>query len=629
MPYPSITEYITAIRNAEDNFDKLTNLSPVLDSRGDPSRSVGGFAVVFKLKDKDTGKLFAIKCFHEVQSNLTEAYAKISEFLNRYNSPYILNVEYLDKELYVNSSITKEEEFPVLKMEWIEGDTMESFIHSNSRDCDAIKALHEKFCELALWLRSKPFAHGDIKPDNIMIRPDGTLTLIDYDGMYVPAMKGEKSPTVGTSGFSHPHRTAEDFDENIDDFALAVISISLLAISQEPNFYEKLGGKDRLLFSYEDYLDFSNSNVYQQLSSLGGLFPRLLSLLDQCIADKSPKSRHLYDQIFDLQTKAPEITSFICVNGDTLYKGDDAELTWKVDNATIIYINGKNVTDFKSYKFKADKIKEFEIKVTNGLKESTKTISVAILETPSIKFRASSTRLRKNKEKDVRFTWTVKNCLSTSLQVGDVVSEVPTEGAKIIEFEKTTNVKLLVTGLDGKRLFSKNQRINVFTESNIDFSADKYYSLPNVPILLSWNVNHAKEIELIDIGKVDSSGSIVVSPTDTTIYKLKVTDAFGTKEHALKIQMLPLPHVKSLNIPTPEFNNSFDINLTIPTPELNTKFPNVEVLGVELKAPFVPSLSELELDTKLTKRIEKQVNLWADIKSLYSYYRNKIISHER
>ena len=60
--------------------------------------------------------------------------------------------------------------------------------------------------------------------------------------------------------------------------------------------------------------------------------------------------------------------------------------------------------------------------------------------------------------------------------------------------------------------------------------------------------------------------------------------------------MLPLPHVKSLNIPTPEFNHSFDINLTIPTPELNTKFPNVEVLGVELKAPFVPSLSELELD---------------------------------
>ena len=64
MTYPSITEYISAIRNAEDNFDKLHNLSPVLDSHGDPARSAGGFAVVFKLKDKDTGRLYAIKCFY-------------------------------------------------------------------------------------------------------------------------------------------------------------------------------------------------------------------------------------------------------------------------------------------------------------------------------------------------------------------------------------------------------------------------------------------------------------------------------------------------------------------------------------------------------------------------------------
>ena len=93
--------------------------------------------------------------------------------------------------------------------------------------------------------------------------------------------------------------------------------------------------------------------------------------------------------------------------------------------------------------------------------------------------------------------------------------------------------------------------------------------------------------------------------------------------------MLPLPHVKTLNIPIPDFNTSLDINLNIPTPELNTRFPDMEVMGVELKAPFVPSLTDLGLDAKLTKRIEKQVNLWADIKSIYTYYRNKILSHER
>ena len=94
---------------------------------------------------------------------------------------------------------------------------------------------------MAGWLRAQSFAHGDIKPDNIMVRPDGTLTLVDYDGMYVAAMKGRKSPTIGTKDFAHPLRTVDDFDETIDDFALAVIALSLKAISLDPSLYTTYG----------------------------------------------------------------------------------------------------------------------------------------------------------------------------------------------------------------------------------------------------------------------------------------------------------------------------------------------------------------------------------------------------
>ena len=627
MTFPSITEYISAIRNAEDNFDKLHNLSPVLDSHGDPARSAGGFAVVFKLKDKDTGRLYAIKCFYEVQQNLKEAYGKISETLNKYNSPYILSVEYLDKEIYVNSSATDEKEFPVLKMEWLEGETMESFIHSNYRDSDAIRKLHDKFCKLALWLRSKPFAHGDIKPDNIMIRPEGTLTLIDYDGMYVPSMSGQKSPTLGTSGFSHPLRNAEDFDEHIDDFALAVLSISLLAMSEDTRLYENLCGKDRLLFSREDYFDFENSNAYNQIKQLGGLFPSLLNLLAKCISDRNKNSIALYDQIFDLQTKAPEILSFECVNGYQIYKGDDIELTWNVDNATFITINGKNVTDFKKFKFKADKICEFELKVSNGLKESKKSIVLDVIDTPVIKFKASSTKLRKGKDKNVRFTWSTKNAYSTSLQIGNSSITVPNEGERIVEFDKETEVKLLVTGLDQKRIFSKLQRINIFTESNVEFSSDKQYSMPGVPIRLTWDVSHAKKVHLMGFGDVKPQDSIVVEPTSTTIYKLKVDDAFGQKEYSIKIQMLPLPQIK-INVPTPNLSVTTDVDLKIPPPTYAPTFPNVNIMGVEMKAPFVPSLEEAGLNVKLSNRLIKQINLWADIKSIYYYYRKKILNYD-
>lgn len=198
-----------------------------------------------------------------------------------------------------------------------------------------------------------------------------------------------------------------------------------------------------------------------------------------------------------------------------------------------------------------------------------------------------------------------------------------------VDISQSTEIKIVAVGLDSKKNFTKKIRINVLTESNVVFTADKYYSLPSVPILLKWNITHAKDVELVGNGKVDKVGEIVVTPQETTIYVLKVTDAFGTSEHPLKIQMLPIPHVKTLNIPTPGLDNSLDIKVSISTPELNEKIPNVEIMGVKLKAPLVPSLTELQLDTKLTKSIEKQVDLWAEFKSLYSYFRNKILSNER
>ena len=267
MQYPLISEYLAAIREADDNLDKLSHLVPVLDKYGEPYRSSGAFAVVFKMKDEQTGKCYALKCFTEEQEGRAEAYRQIAEELEFVDSPYITSVKYLEKELFVDSNC-EDEEFPVLLMDWIEGETMETYIAANYTDTHAMSMLCYRFCKMAAWLRSQSFAHGDIKPDNIMVRPDGTLTLVDYDGMFVPAMKGQKSPTIGTKDFSHPLRTIDDFDETIDDFALASIALSLKAISLNPSLLQTYGASDRLLFSAADYLDLSKSNTFTALQGL-------------------------------------------------------------------------------------------------------------------------------------------------------------------------------------------------------------------------------------------------------------------------------------------------------------------------------------------------------------------------
>ena len=269
MQYPLISEYVRAIQDASNNLDELAHLVPVQDDHGEPYRSSGAFAVVFKMKDEQTGKCYALKCFTEEQEGRAEAYRQIADELEFVDSSYITSVKYLDKEIFVDSSC-EEDEFPVLLMDWIDGETMENYIAENYQYNYAMAMLCYRFCKMAAWLRSQPFAHGDIKPDNIMVRPDGNLTLVDYDGMFVPAMKGQKSPTIGTKDFSHPLRTVDDFDKTIDDFALASIALSLKAVSLKPSLLDEYGAADRLLFSAEDYRDLSKSKVVVSLSELLG-----------------------------------------------------------------------------------------------------------------------------------------------------------------------------------------------------------------------------------------------------------------------------------------------------------------------------------------------------------------------
>ena len=267
MQYPLISEYVKAIQDAGDNLEQLAHLTPVLDDHGEPYRSSGAFAVVFKMQDKRTGKYYALKCFTEEQQGRAEAYRQIADELDLLDSPYITSVKYMEKELFVDSQC-EEDEFPVLLMDWVDGETMEAYIAANYRNQSAMLMLSYRFGKMAAWLRTQSFSHGDIKPDNIIVRPDGSLTLVDYDGMFVPSMKGSQSPTIGTRDFSHPLRTVDDFDETIDDFSLASIALSLKAISMNSTLLDTYGASDRLLFSENDYRTPSKSKVISALQGL-------------------------------------------------------------------------------------------------------------------------------------------------------------------------------------------------------------------------------------------------------------------------------------------------------------------------------------------------------------------------
>ena len=280
MNYPLISEYIEAIRAAEDNFATINNLHPVLDEEGNPVMTSGNFAVVFKMRDEKSGKYYAVKCFLKDQPNRAENYRMIAEELEFVSSSFLTKFQYLYNELFVDSANADGDEFPVLLMDWVDGVNLDQYIRQHIDDTYKLHLLAYQFSLLALWLMPQPFAHGDLKPDNIMVREDGTLVLIDYDGMFVPAMKGQKAREMGSPDFRHPARTEDTFNEHIDDFSLASILLSLRAIAEEPSLLEKYGAADRLLFSEKDYRDIHSCQLlkdifpseFAEVNTLVGLF---------------------------------------------------------------------------------------------------------------------------------------------------------------------------------------------------------------------------------------------------------------------------------------------------------------------------------------------------------------------
>ena len=261
MQYPLISEYIESVKDAE-NFATLTNLRPVLDDNGNPVMSSGNFAVVFKMTDGE--KNYAVKCFLKEQEGREGAYTQICDYLSCVPSPYLVRTEYLVDELFVDTNQSDEDEFPVLVMDWVEGVSLDRYVKSVCGDEAMRTAIADEFRGLTFWLLSQEFAHGDLKPDNIIVTESGHLVLVDYDGMFVPSMRGQKAREQGTPLYRYKCRSAQDFDEFADDYACVFILLVLMANSVEPVDFDSFISPDaeKILERFSRYYEHATIAPY-------------------------------------------------------------------------------------------------------------------------------------------------------------------------------------------------------------------------------------------------------------------------------------------------------------------------------------------------------------------------------
>lgn len=240
MGYPSISQWIDTVSNPCGRFRTLGNFEPCRDAYGNVRFTAGNSAAVFPVVAD--GRRMMLKCFIK-EGRCREVLYATTSGAGTLLSPTV----FLPEEAYVYDEMGNGQYYDVAVGEWIEGNTLETELRRVAREFGAgrFAELAALFDRMAAELLSREWAHGDLKPDNIIITPEGKAVLIDYDAMYVPG--GGPTGEAGTPGYQHPARTEDDYGKFIDDYPVALLSVSLHALAIKPELYQKYHKGDGLI----------------------------------------------------------------------------------------------------------------------------------------------------------------------------------------------------------------------------------------------------------------------------------------------------------------------------------------------------------------------------------------------
>ncbi|AEW95296.1 MULTISPECIES: protein kinase domain-containing protein [Streptomycetaceae] len=265
----------------------LRGAEPALTGLGLPKAISGNFASVFSLALPGGGDRYAVKCFTRYVPDQNERYQAISKHLTslpsaRLSQPWNMGFDYLADEILVNG-----ERYPILKMEWVQGQGLASWLDHHHRDSTQVRKLADRFTALIDDLHTHGIAHGDLQHGNLLVAPDLTLRLVDYDGMYVPALAGRHGTEDGHRNYQSPLRGGRDFGPDMDLFSGWVIHTALKAVAADPRLWADLHepSGEYLLLSEDDY----------KAPAASPRFARLLNHPDPDVAQSAQQLADLVD----------------------------------------------------------------------------------------------------------------------------------------------------------------------------------------------------------------------------------------------------------------------------------------------------------------------------------------------
>jgi pimeloyl-ACP methyl ester carboxylesterase len=271
MTWPQAMDYNAAVQNPQVCFrdDDLRQGQVVGDMFGLPCPHSGNFADVYQIRNADN-QSWAVKCFTRPVAGLHQRYQAISDHLHQAQRAFMVQFRYLEEGICIRGQW-----YPIVKMRWVEGFTLNEFIRQHLDKPVLLDRLAQMWLRLGQELRDADMAHGDLQHGNVLLVPGSkssslALKLIDYDGMFVPALADTPSGELGHPNYQHPQRLREGaYDRELDRFAHLLIYTALRCVQVGgAALWERYDNLENLLFREEDFRRPSQSRLLRELWGL-------------------------------------------------------------------------------------------------------------------------------------------------------------------------------------------------------------------------------------------------------------------------------------------------------------------------------------------------------------------------
>ena len=237
---------------------------------------IGGMAEVYRAQDTVLGRIVAVKVMlpqYAADADFTHRFRQEAASAANLQSPYIVNVY----------DWGQDEGTYYIVMEYVRGGDLKTAIKERGAiNQRKVAEIASQSCQALSVAHGQDIVHRDVKPQNIMVQPDGNVKVMDFGiARAKNSMKSQTSSVLGTAHYISPEQAqGKELTAASDIYSLGVC------------MYEAITGQ--LPFDGPDAVSVAMKQVNEKPKPLHDIFPGVDPVLEAIVLramEKDPIKR--------------------------------------------------------------------------------------------------------------------------------------------------------------------------------------------------------------------------------------------------------------------------------------------------------------------------------------------------